>query len=72
MILRVTELVMDFEVRDRHNLKQRLTIEVDVFEARVLLIIDVGVGKAALRYSYPLEMMRPFDCSCSFLLRFTP
>lgn len=72
MVLRVAKLVMDFEVRDGHNLKQRFAVEVNVFKAGVLLIIDIRVGEAESRYEYPLETIRPFDCSCSFLFKFTP
>ena len=63
---------MDFEAGDGHDLEKRLPVEVNVFEVGVLLVVDVGVSEAGYRRGYPLDMIRPLDCSCSLLLELTP
>ena len=37
---------MNFEARDGHDLEQRLTVEIDIFEVGVLLVIDIRICKA--------------------------
>ena len=63
---------MDVEAGLRHDLEERLSVEVDVVKVGVLLVVDVGVCETSLRRAYALEMIRPFDFYCSCLFRFTP
>jgi hypothetical protein len=63
---------VNIKVAGWHDLEERLPVEVDLVESGVFLVIDVGIGEAALGLSYPFEMMSPLDCSCRYLLRFTP
>ena len=63
---------MDVEVAGRHDLVERLAVEVDLIEGSVFLVVDVGVSEAALKRMYPFEMIKPFQAYCLSLLRLTP
>ena len=43
-----------------YDLEEGLSIEVDVIELLVGLVVDVGIGKAEYCRYNPLEMMSPF------------
>lgn len=69
---RVEEFVVDVEVAGGHDLEEGFPVEVDLIEGGIFLVVDVGVGEAAFGRRYPLEMIRPFEAYCRYLLRFTP
>ena len=68
----VVELIMDIEVGLWHDLEERLSVEIDVVEFWVLLIVDIGVCETSWGDGYALEMISPLEFDCSCLLRFTP
>jgi hypothetical protein len=58
-ILIVLQLIVKVEVALGQYLEKRLAVEVDLVVVLIGLVVDIGVGEAALYVLYPLEMMSP-------------
>lgn len=61
---------MYVEIASIQELEQRLSVEVNILEFGVCLVVHVWISESASVNNYPFEMMRPF---CSWALEwFTP
>lgn len=48
-IFGIIELIVNFKVGRRHDLEERLTVEVHIIEGGVLLIVDIGVCESEFK-----------------------